>query len=91
MLDANILITLFAFIVSCTNEWIIVGVCFTKLASLCRYFFWWIKTWIIRGVKPFIDMITLNSKQIYGKLFCFWTVIEDVRDGGDGWYQIYRV
>jgi len=34
---------------------------------LHRYFFWWIRTWLVRGIKPFIDMYTLNSKQIYGK------------------------
>jgi hypothetical protein len=31
-----------------------------------RYIFWWVKTWIVRRVKPFIDFITLNGKQIYG-------------------------
>ncbi|XP_021947733.1 non-lysosomal glucosylceramidase [Folsomia candida] len=36
------------------------------LPLFIRYLFWWFKTWIVRRVKPFIDFITLNGKQIYG-------------------------
>ncbi|CAG7829246.1 unnamed protein product [Allacma fusca] len=36
------------------------------LPLFLRYFFWWIGTWMIRGVKPFIDLYMLQGKQIYG-------------------------